>query len=223
MKVKSLICAIALFAVAVAASAETHWGVVAGANINKLRVEKESLDPKAGFHVGLLIDKQLIGNLHIQPSIVFTQRGAKAEIEEEVMGVTMTSESDVKLNYLQVPIEASYRMPLGPISLDFIAGPYLAWGLNGEVETESSTSVAGIASDVKATYKNIFKEGDDGEEPLYKRFDTGVRLGLGTHVGSHLGVSLYYDLGFVKLDKQDIKDEFASKNGSFLISASFTF
>lgn len=214
MKVKSLFCAIALFAVAVAASAETHFGVVAGANINKLRVEKESLDPKAGFHVGLLIDKQLIGNLHLQPSIVYTQKGSKTE--SEVAGVT--SESDVKLNYLQVPIEASYRMPLGPISLDFIAGPYLAWGLNGEVETESSSKLG----NVKATYKNIFK-GEDGQDPLYKRFDTGVRLGLGTHVGSHLGVSLYYDLGFVKLEKESIKDELASKNGSFLISASFTF
>ncbi|MCF0191708.1 MAG: PorT family protein [Marinilabiliaceae bacterium] len=210
MKLKLLFCAAALLAVSIVTNAQTKFGVVAGVNINKIRIEKESLDPKAGFHLGVLLDKELIGPIHIQPSILFTQKGAKQDL-----GV---AETKIKMNYLQIPIEASLRLPLGPIKLAINAGPYFAWGLNGKMETEGESGLG----KVKVTYENIFK-GKDGEDPLYKRFDTGLRLGAGVHMLEHLAVNLYYDLGFVKLDKESIADEFASKNGSFLISASFVF
>ncbi|MCQ2236059.1 MAG: PorT family protein [Bacteroidales bacterium] len=206
MKIKAIICAIGLFAMAVATSAQTRFGVVGGVNINKIRMEEESLDPKAGFHFGVMMETNLVGNLYFQPSLVFTQKGAKFSAEEVIFGEKVSFEEDYKLNYLQLPVEFSYRMPVGPISLDVIAGPYLAMGLKATVKNEAGES------------DNLF-----GEDEGFKRFDAGLRCGIGTHLLNHLGVSLYYDLGFVDMNKESVEDAFKAKNGSFLISASFTF
>lgn len=210
---KKIILGLALIVMTLSANAQVRFGVKAGMNISTIRVsEGLESDYKPGFHAGVILDMPLSGNFYFNPQLVFSQMGCKQDGE-------VLADGDIKatLNYLQLPLDFNYRYPLSDkATLDCIAGPYIALGLSSKTEVDMDGSTI-------STDKGFF-----GEDGAYKRFDCGIRVGIGTHIGSHAGLSVCYNLGLSNLikedsDMMDIPDDYKEKNGAFQISLSWTF
>ena len=63
---------------------------------------------RVGFKIGVIYDWGISESFYIQPGLYFTTRGAKIKESEE----DYKYEEKWKLNYLQLPILASYRLEL---------------------------------------------------------------------------------------------------------------
>ncbi|MDO4460990.1 MAG: porin family protein [Bacteroidia bacterium] len=211
MKRFLLICV--LLATALSVDAQLKFGVKGGLNVSKIRVsEGEVPDSKAGFHAGVMLDIALTKRIYFNPQLLYTQRGFSLEgLEIEGLSGSKGVEAKVTLNYLQLPLDLNYRLGITDIiTVDGIVGPYLAMGL-------SSKTTAEFDGHEITSSENYFSA-DDG----YKRFDCGLRLGVGAHLGSHITASVVYDLGMTNLLKETYDDEKA-KNGIFQVSVGWLF
>lgn len=204
-----------------------NFGVRAGMNVanagGDFKDEMKDVDFKSrvGFHVGVIADVELSEKFYLQPGLYFTTKGLKFE-DKEGMGY----EEKYNLNYLELPILASYRFNLSDnVQWQINAGPYFAVGVGGKVK---GTDFDG--SD-KFEYKydafGVADEDSDEEKGGLKRFDAGLSFGTGiTYNKIYFGIK--YDLGLANIaDKKAWTDENGKgqkiRNRNFAISVGYTF
>lgn len=230
-----ILCAALAVGVTCAASAQDKiaFGVRAGVNINSLSYKGDSesgiADPKSrvGFHVGAVMDWNVAGNFYIQPGLYFTTRGAKSEDSMSEDGYRYEYTDKLNMNYLQVPIAASYRFPVGKsVKIDISAGPYVAVGLGGKYKIEETEFYEDQTERNSYECKIFDKSTEEEDGGDFKRFDAGLRFGAGVHI-SRFYVGLNYDLGLTNLARTESDSRFGKgtkyKNGSFQVSVGYNF
>ena len=125
-----VVCA-ASFAVA---NAQVKFGVKAGANFANLSGDVEDTKMKIGFNVGGLVQIPVTSQFMVQPEVVFSAQGAKAD------------EGDGKLNfnYINVPLLAKYQSTSG-----FFAetGPQIGFLMSAKAKEDDEEE------DVKEAFK----------------------------------------------------------------------
>lgn len=205
---KKYLFALALSLMTICASAQGHFGFQGGLNYNGTWNNKGVYpEGKNGFHLGMFVDVELKNNFYLKPSLLYTQRGV--DVSHAHLGYIFSSQviyssEGVKFHYLQVPVEVNYRFPIGPISVDAIAGGFLSYGLNA-----------------KGKDANYF-EPQDGEDAMFKRFDAGFRYGFGIHLFKHIGISAYCDKSLVKVFNDKEHNEYFN-HSSYQIAVSYAF
>lgn len=211
---------------------ELTWGVRGGLNIStagdKYTGKVESGESKSdyeqdfksrlGFHLGVILDWGLSESFYIQPGLYFTTRGAKIKESDE----DAKYEEKYNLNYLQLPILASYRIALSDnVKWHINAGPYLAYGIGGKVKWEASYDGESEKGDYKAF--GVADEDSDDEKGGLKRFDAGLSFGTGVSFDK-VYVGLTYDLGLANIADEDAwGKDYKLKNRNFAITVGYTF
>jgi len=103
---KKLMITVTLVAFAAMAHAQFTFGARAGFNLTNMNESGGgiSLDTKMkpGFQIGVVGDYAISEAFVIQPGILFATQGARIDI----FGV----KGSINLNYLQVPINAQYKL-----------------------------------------------------------------------------------------------------------------
>jgi hypothetical protein len=123
----------------------------------------------------------------------------------------------MNLNYLQIPLNALYKLDLGGMKLLLQAGPYLGFGLGGQAKWEAKGGGVSESED----WKIKFGDGEEKEDVEYidKAFDFGLGLGVGLQF-SKVQVGLNYGLGLTNMyDNND----FSCKNYSLALSVAYFF
>lgn len=229
MKKLLIVIACVLAAVNGANAQGVNFGVRAGMNVatagGDFKDERKDIadyKSRVGFHVGVIADVELSEKFYLQPGLYFTTKGLKTE-DKEGMGLGLKC----NLNYLELPILASYRFNLSDnVQWQINAGPYFAVGVGGKVK---GTEFDG--SD-KFEYKydafGVADEDSDEEKGGLKRFDAGLSFGTGiTYNKIYFGIK--YDLGLANIaDKKVWVSEETGKsqkirNRNFAISVGYTF
>lgn len=208
---------------------EVKFGIKAGMNLSTLGSDlkndfKEfdmSQKTRIGFHIGAFVDVEIIENFYIQPGLFYSSKGVKAK--------ESGYEETLNLNYLEIPILASYRIAISDkVKWHINAGPYLAYGLGGKIKTKDDSnwdddddwdyySARSEDYDDDGVNNKVFdKNGGD-----LKRFDFGLSLGTGVEFNAFY-VGLKYDLGLVNIAGNSW-DKTKIKNSNFAISVGYTF
>lgn len=214
-----------------ATAQESGFGIRASLNLsnvnNKYDGEVASEESKSdyeydfknrvGFNIGLIYDWGISESFYIQPGLYFTTRGAKIEESEE----DYKYEEKWKLNYLQIPILASYRIALTDnVKWHINAGPYLAVGVGGKVKWEETYDGDTDKGDYKAF--GTADEDSDEEKGGLKRFDAGLSFGTGVSINKFY-IGLTYDLGLVNAADKDTWKDYKMRNRNFSIGVGYNF
>lgn len=161
---------------------------------------------KMGFCAGGFITYNINDMFAIQPELLFTMKGAKAE--KEILGETM--KVTMKANYLEIPVLAKLSIPtLGTVKPSLFVGPSLGIKLSGKLKTE----IAGISAE------------EDISEDL-KSTDFGLVFGGGIDFGlgrGKLTVDARYTLGLTKVHEPEEEEEMDIKNGVISIMVGYSF
>jgi len=171
--------------------AQLKFGVKAGLNlanmVNKDKDETYSKDYKSkiGFHLGATAEISISEKFAIEPGLLFSTKGFK--IEES--GVKMT----FNLNYLEIPINAVYKIDLGSAKILINAGPYLGYAISGKAKADKA--VLGDNGDSKEQKIEI---GNDKEKSDIKPLDFGLNIGAGVEIKG-ITIGLQYGLGLANL------------------------
>lgn len=158
---------------------------------------------KMGFCAGGFITYNINDMFAIQPELLFTMKGVKAE--EEVLGETV--KITIKVNYLEIPVLAKLSIPTpGTVKPSLFVGPSLAIKLSSKLKIEyAGESEEEDLEDLKSTDFGLV-------------FGGGVDFALGQ---GKLTVDARYTLGLATTD--DSEEELDIKNGVISIMVGYSF
>lgn len=169
-------------------------GLRAGVNFQNINGKYEDGDKMAnriitGLHGGIMAEIPVAVDFYIQPGVLYTQKGANLK-SYEYMGQTWHGE--VRAGYIEVPFNLLYKPVLGNGRLILGFGPYVAWGIGGEAETNGPTYKVKFKKDVTAA--------DINETPfIYKPLDAGANFFAGYQFRK-LSLQLNSQLGLTKIN-----------------------
>jgi hypothetical protein len=178
--------------------------VKAGVNLANISVDKDgNVDDARGiasFHAGLQADLPVTKFFAIQPGVFFTGKGSK--IESGNTSGDNWIRSSTKPYYIEVPVNAVIKLPLGDESSFFFgAGPYLGIGVGGKNKIEGE--ILGVdfsrTENIKFSDDDPFTSGEEGSGyGVMRRFDYGLNGTVGVQSKFAL-FSVNYGLGLAKL------------------------
>lgn len=197
-KVTGLVLIILMAFIAVPAKSQLKFGVKGGLNISSVHLNSDILkaDNVTGFQIGPMIETTipLIG-VGLDAAILYSQKGMDVKSE------TGTS-TNVKTDYIDVPVNLKWKFGLPIIKGYLAAGPYIGFRVGGDKFWEIPRSVVG---QVKA-----------------KNFSAGLNFGAGVELISHLQVGINYGLGLTdnySAEKYDLN----AKNRGWSVTAAILF
>ena len=195
MKKTKLSLVVVLLAIASLAGAQNFsFNVKGGLNLSNLSGDVEDNKVKPGFHIGVGADYNFAPNMAIQSALLYSAKGAKADLE----GIDIT----LNANYLQLPVHFAYKIDAAPgTKVVLHAGPYIAYGVGGEIKGKESGVTVAI---------DTF----DGDIGLMKRLDAGLGLGVSTEFGPIL-LDLGWDMGLINVAR-DSGDESVRNQNAYL-------
>jgi hypothetical protein len=182
-------------------------GIRAGVNFQNLNGEDASGDKldnklKTGFHAGLIADIPVAPDFYFQPGLLYSAKGA--ELDNSTVNST-----DLRLNYIEMPLNLVYKPMLGTGRLLLGFGPYVGYGLGGKAE------FSGMESDVK-----FEKEAGNAANTVYfKPFDAGANLLFGYEFSNKLSAQLNAQLGLININAYD--NDAKIKNTGFGVSLGY--
>jgi len=176
------------------AQAQTKFGLRAGFNMTNFyqlndKGDIMGLEYKPGYQIGVVADFPYLEGNSFQPGIIFATQGAKSEITY----LRQKGKVEYNLNYIQIPMNFQYRKDLGKAKYLLQGGPYLGYGISGEIKVEVSDGKELISNSEKIK----FGSGDDAD---FGAFDFGFGAGVGFQIGN-LQTVIGGNYGLVKLNK----------------------
>ena len=195
IQVLILLCVSGYFMVA---HAQIKYSLILGPNLSTFEQKggNENFQPyktkfKLGYQVGLLADYELNTNLSIRSGAYFISKGSAFDVE---------GNNNIKLNYLEVPINLVYKI----IRVQIFGGPYLALGLGGKAKYDYTLTVDGLNVEFEGEnkYKPVFGKAECSATTSYfKAFDFGIKGGIGYELKSFV-ISIAYSLGLRNLQPE---------------------
>ncbi|MDN3723422.1 porin family protein [Aequorivita sp. SDUM287046] len=215
MKKFLLFAAFAVFVFTDGYSQEIRFGAKAGVNFASIvGDETEDVDGRTSFHIGGLVEIPITEKFAIQPELLFSSQGAKAEYSDSFEGIEVNYEESLKLDYINIPVMAKYYIIEG---LSVEAGPQIGFLVSANAEYEISGG--GMSDSDEEDVKDFFKSIDIG-------------FGIGASYRLPMGVffSARYAGGFtdinddIETDFGDIDiDDFSQRNSVIQLSVGYSF
>lgn len=179
---------------------ELKLGAKAGLNVSSISGDLENSSSRTGFNVGVLAEYFVTEKFSIQPEILYSAQGVKADYTDEIdLGFgnyqVFTVKETLKLDYINVPIMAKYYVYDG---LNVQAGPQI-----GFLTTAKFGSV-----DVKDEMKSV---------------DFSLNLGAGYELPMGVFFDARYNIGLTDASKKFEGEKIKSKNGVFQVSVGYKF
>lgn len=220
-----------LFAlVSVVSYSQISWNAKVGMNMSNLTGMEES-SMKIGYNIGVGMEYQFTDMWSIQPSLMFTTKGAKQDFSEE----GYKDEYTYNPMYLQLPIMAAARFAVSDnMNVVVSAGPYLAFGIGGKVKNEftdwnEDTDQEFLNSEKSDIFKDVKDEDGDLISKGAKKFDFGLGIGVALEFNKFF-VGLNGEFGLAKFtdvpefDKDyNIIGKKSVKNLNFSIGVGYKF
>jgi hypothetical protein len=155
-------------------------GLRAGFNLTNIYGDYGTCEMNPGFQLGVAGELAINDKIAIQTGVLFAQQGCNEKLKD--LGL-LEKKMTMNLYYIQVPIHFQYKLNLGRPKLLLQAGPYLGYGLFGNI----------IVSDGDITTSETIKFGS-GKNNL-RPFDFGLCAGAGIQLFDRLQVVAEYNLG----------------------------
>lgn len=188
-------------------SQEIRFGVLGGVNFQNINGTNEfdnklENDLLPGFHAGVNVLIPIAPEIHFQPGILFSTKGAKPGSNEER-----------RISYIEVPLNLLYRGQLGENFVLLGFGPYAALAAGGKY------TLAGIENDLRFT-----NEIGLWDPRALRRFDAGANIFAGYELAMGVFFQLNAQLGLLKINPEiSLPDSRSWKNTGFGLSVGYRF
>ena len=176
-------------------NAKIKFGVKGGLNISSVHFNKDIIDSDnvTGFQIGPMVETTLpLVGLGVDAAVLYSQKGWKLKASDDIS-------TDLKSNYLDIPVNLKWKFGLPAVKGYLAAGPYIGFRLGGD----------DILDDLLGQVKE-------------KTFAAGLNFGAGVELISLLQVGVNYGLGLTdnySISKYDV----SSKNCGWSITAAIIF
>jgi len=156
-------------------------------NLSKYRNYSKS-NVKPGFKVGGSANYAFSEMFELKSSLYFTTKGARHNEKKDTVSMKVNQQ------YVEFSVTPALRMELFDITdIFFFGGPYVAYGIGGNVKTT-------VKKTGEVTNRDTF------DEFGYKRWDAGLLFGFEVVINRFIA-GVDFTVGFVNLKKNvDVKN-----------------
>jgi len=203
MKKKVFLVLLVVVLTASYAQAQFSFGARAGFNLTNAFTKYDGkkaegdMKPKykPGFQIGVVGEYAISDIFAIQPGILYATQGYKMSTlgTHPTMG-KFESKITANINYLQIPVNAQYKVGLDGSALLLQAGPYFGFAFGAK--SKSETTINGD------TEKNEYNLKFGSKEDEINRLDFGLGLGIGLQLNA-IQIGLGYKFGLANLSNVD--------------------
>ena len=182
MKLNKLLIIVVAFTMTTKSFAQVKYGVKAGLNFANLSESdnddsyNEGKTSKIGFHFGGTAEFPASEALSVQTGLLYSTKGYKINDGD--------FSTALNLNYLEIPINAIYKIEVGGSKLCLNAGPYLGYAFSGSLAYGDESYDYKIGS---------------GDEDDIKALDYGINIGAGVELNDKITIGLQYGLGLANI------------------------
>ncbi|MFZ4740705.1 MAG: porin family protein [Bacteroidales bacterium] len=214
-------------------SQQFRFGVKTGINFSNMRVSGftgVTESSRFTFHVGAIVDYSFTKSFSLESGLILNSKGANFEIVSPINNSTIVVTTTQTLSplYIELPINAVYKVDIKPLKLQLFAGPYFGFGVSGNRETEytatglpNGVTLAQLLSAIGVQNETVgLKYGGKDSDDL-KLIDIGLNFGAGVEYNNFL-FRLQYGLGLSNLSTTSADNEIL-KNNVFSISVGYMF
>ena len=187
---------------------QAEFGIKGGLNSSDFSGDTEGMDfkPRVGFNIGAFAAIKLSEKVTLQPEILYSTQGAKAEnVNADVNGVNYTADIDFNLSYITVPVMFKYYVA---DKFNLEAGPQIGF----LTSAETSTKVDGFNQTVDQDAKDYFES-----------VDFGFNVGAGYDFTDKIFAGIRYNIGLSNVLKTQEGDNSESQNSVFSLSVGYKF
>ena len=192
----------------------TTFGIRAGVNFQNLNGKFADQDLenklKTGFNVGVNAEIPIAPEFYLQPGLLFTTKGAKADNDDD---------TKVNISYLELPVNFLYKPVLGAGKLLLGFGPYAGYALGGKIKNDNT--------DIDLEFESELSGAETAKYGYtFKRFDFGANFLAGYEFSNNLSVQLNAQLGLTNISPKLAganSSDYKTKNTGFGVSLGYRF
>jgi Outer membrane protein beta-barrel domain len=210
----------------VATQAQVKFGAHAGINVASYTEKYTSgsqsttdkFDSKVGLTIGVVAEISLADALAFRPELNYTQKGGQYKDSETFFGTTVSTETTITTNYVEIPLNVIYKFEAGGGNVFVGAGPSIGYGLSGKYKEKITTgpTTTEDKTDIKFDGK---ANASDGKYHL-KGLDFGATFLAGYQLSNNLFFKASYNLGLSNLSPED---NVTAKNKGFGFTIGYMF
>jgi len=187
--------------------------------------ERQNTEAIPRFQIGLTLDIPLVADFYLQPAVLYAGKGYK---QDGGWLVAAEGEFEVKLAYVEVPVNLLYKPQLGTGNLLIGAGPYLGYGIGGKWDTNGQIVIGDIVlseNSGKVLFKNDWSEGEFGNYLFGKPWDYGINLVAGYEFLQHFTAQFNAQFGLANLspNTENVSSDGSTRNKGYGISVGYRF
>lgn len=185
-------------------SSDVRFGIKGGMNVSSLSKDGSLDDQKSkiGFNAGVFATIPVAESFSIQPEVLYTQYGSKADYT--VLGTKYSSSA--KLDYVAVPVMFQYN---------FVPNFYVEAGPEFGLMVSAKNKVKNESNGASSTTDN-YK--DD-----LNSFNLGIGLGAGYYFTDNIGITARYVAGVTDVAKDRPNGSDAVRNNTFQVGLAYKF
>jgi len=222
---KKIICLstfVMFFLITSQSYAQLNLGLKTGLNISNMTVSGftgVTESSRISFHIGAIIEYSFTKSFSLESGLFLSGKGADFEVSQPITNtITVTLNQTLSPLYIELPINAVYKVDLKPLKLLIYAGPYFGLAVSGNRTNEYSatglpagTSLATLLAQLGVQNETIgLKYGTDANSDL-RRFDFGLNFGAGIELSNFL-FRIQYGLGLTNLNPVSANNEVIKNN-----------
>jgi hypothetical protein len=184
---------------------------------NDIAGEKLNLSYVPRFNVGVMIDYSLGSGFYIKSGLLFNTKGTRSK--DQFQGMNLSVEYNVA--YAEIPLSILYKLPLGNNHIIFGFGPYLSYGIIGNVEyTFANTTVK-----KQIEFTNEYESLNPLDLNNLKPFDYGGNLFLGYEFNRRISMQLNTQVGMANIQAENriLPSQTIFKNIGYGLSIEYKF
>lgn len=176
-----------------------------------------------GWHLDMVFNMPLRHGFYLQPVLRYITKGTSFQESRipkaELNGIYIPRGSQMKLNYLELPVNLVYKYPLGIGNITGGFGPYVGYGLQGRYDFDIMQNGRSITQNSKQVQ---FSRRSDDNLAVVRMYpwDAGANFMLGYEFNNGLMVGANYSMGLTDIDRVD---GMSSKNQYVGVSVGFLF
>jgi hypothetical protein len=211
MQKRSVFVTIILLVAAIGATAQIHFGALAGATISSISPLSSSVNtitgdpedfipgtglqniqytndqPTTRFFGGLIVQVSLSNVFRLRTGLSYAQKGWFNHYYDNTGYATGVIDNHFNVNYLQLPAELEYGTPIGKGRGFMAFGPFLAYGIGGKITTTYAEE-PGSNNTFDTTYTTPLNFKYDA-----RKWEMGFSIVMGYETSPGIFISVGYD------------------------------
>lgn len=178
---------------------------------------------RTAFFVGATVEMLFSERFSLESGLSYVGKGGKGTFDIDMFGMNLAGSATIKLNYLELPVNALFTIPSGDGSVFFGGGPYFGYGINADEDFKMTIDGEVVEDTGEGENDDVIEEPLKFGQGGLSRIDYGVNVTAGYRFYSGMSINAGYGYGLKSIVNDPDDPETKVKNRHFSLGLGFSF